>query len=478
MIYSNYDFLLFLPLLITLFYATRSEHGQLGVLLGASAIFLAWTTVWNLLPVAIVIGTVYVFLRIDEHRHLPALALAGLIVFLVAQLAFFRYRAFLSATLGVEIPAPALISWLTPLGISFYTFEAISAAVDLHRRRQMVKPMPWSLFIMFLPHLVAGPIVRYRQLVPQFAGRKALRARNLGIGLHFFTIGFCKKLAADPLGQIIDPFWAAPSQSSGAALLLALIGFFCQLYLDFSGYTDMGRGIARMLGYRLPLNFRAPAFSVTPSEFYQRWHVSLSSWIRTFVYDTLAVAVLRRVRSRKLQNHALLVVILLVMSLFGLWHGSAMHYVLFGITQGFVIITWQSYNRGRPAKSRKGRIASCLLLQMTWLFSLILFRSENLRLIGSFLGGLLRPSGWFHLNLAWCLVALGATLLVQSVEYFVRYRPVARGLCFLRATPLGTSLTGLIFTAALILKIFVDIEHMSIAGSSGIGSAGFIYFRF
>jgi D-alanyl-lipoteichoic acid acyltransferase DltB (MBOAT superfamily) len=201
MSYSNYDFLLLLPLLVALFYAAKSEIGQLGLLLVVSAIFLAWTTIWNLLPAVVVILAVYSFLRIDERRHLPTLALAALIVFLVAQLAYFRYRAFLSDIIGVEIPAPALISWLVPLGISFYTFEAISAAVDLHRRRQPVKLLTWSLFIMFLPHLIAGPIVRYRQLVPQFAGRKALRFRNLGIGLHFFTVGFCKKVAADPLGQ-------------------------------------------------------------------------------------------------------------------------------------------------------------------------------------------------------------------------------------------------------------------------------------
>jgi alginate O-acetyltransferase complex protein AlgI len=478
MIYSNYDFLLLLPLLITIFYSTKIEHAQLAILLGASAVFLAWTTIWNLLPVVIVIAIVYAYLLLDERRRLPTAALAALIVFLVAQLAYFRYRAFLSGILAVDIPAPALLYWLTPLGISFYTFEAISAAVDLHRRRQSVKLMTWSLFVMFLPHLVAGPIVRYRQLVPQFTGTKAWRSRNFGIGLHFFTIGFGKKLVADSLGQIIDPFWAAPSQSSGAALLLALIGFFCQLYLDFSGYTDMGRGIARTLGYRLPLNFRAPAFSVTPSEFYQRWHVSLSSWIRTFVYDTLAVAVLRRVRSRKLQNYALLLVILLVMAFFGLWHGSAWHYVLFGVTQGLVIIAWQGFDRGRPAKSRSGRVVSCMLLQLTWLFSLILFRGENLRLIGSFIAGLLRPSGWFHADLLWCLVALAATLLVQSVEYFVRYRPLARSLCFLRGTSLGTSVITLVFAAVLVLKIAIDLGHISTVGSSSIGSAGFIYFRF
>ena len=358
MIYSNYDFLILLPLLLAWFYGMRSERGQLLVLLAASIIFLGWTTAWNLLPAALVLAAAFLFMRIDARLRLSVHWLGGLVALLVAHLAYFRYRHFLGKSIGVDLPAPRLIAWLVPLGISFYTFEAISAAVDLHRRRQTVRPLSWSLFIMFLPHLIAGPIVRYRQLAPQFEGRKTASLRNIGIGLHFFTIGFCKKLGADPLGQLIDPFWAAPSQASGLSLILALIGFYCQIYLDFSGYTDMGRGIARMLGFRLPLNFRAPLFSVTPSEFYQRWHVSLSSWIRTFVYDTLAVAVLRRVRSRKLQNYALLAVVLFVMALFGLWHGSAWHYVLFGVAQGFVIIAWAGFNRGKPPRTLSGKIAS------------------------------------------------------------------------------------------------------------------------
>jgi alginate O-acetyltransferase complex protein AlgI len=396
---------------------------------------------------------------------------------LVAHLAYFRYRHFLGESIGVDLPAPRLIAWLVPLGISFYTFEAISAAVDLHRRRQTVRPLSWSLFIMFLPHLIAGPIVRYRQLAPQFEGRKTASLRNLGIGLHYFTIGFCKKLGADPLGQLIDPFWAAPSQASGLSLILALIGFYCQIYLDFSGYTDMGRGIARMLGFRLPLNFRAPLFSVTPSEFYQRWHVSLSSWIRTFVYDTLAVAVLRRVRSRKLQNYALLAVVLFVMALFGLWHGSAWHYVLFGVAQGFVIIAWASFNRGKPPRPLSGRIVSAVTLQITWLASLVLFRAETLSQIGSFFAGLTRFDGWFSPNLSWCLVAFAVALAIQTVEYLVRYRPVARALIFVRSEKWGVAFIGLIFFLALTLKISIDYGQ-TIPGQVGVGGAGFIYFKF
>ena len=150
---------------------------------------------------------------------------------------------------------------------------------------------------MFLPHLIAGPIVRLRQFC-----RKSTSGKRVPLAESRRSACICspsaspKKLAADPLGRIIEPVWAAPAQASSGALLLALLGFSAQLYLDFSGYTDMGRGIARMLGFRLPINFRAPFFAHTPAEFYQRWHVSLSNWIRIFVYDTLAVAVFRRVR--------------------------------------------------------------------------------------------------------------------------------------------------------------------------------------
>ena len=204
-------------------------------------------------------------------------------------------------------------------------------------------------------------------------------------------------------------------------MILALLGFYAQLYLDFSGYTDMGRGIARMLGFRLPLNFRAPFFAHNPSEFYQRWHVSLSSWIRTFVYDTLAASVFRRVRGRKKQARALFAVILVVMAIFGLWHGSAWHFVLFGVAQGLVIAGWAAVTKGRAPRAWTGRLFSLLVLQTTWLFSLILFRADNLLIVGQFLSGL-AGKRTADPELLWCLAAVAATLLVQAMDFHVRRR--------------------------------------------------------
>jgi D-alanyl-lipoteichoic acid acyltransferase DltB (MBOAT superfamily) len=367
---------------------------------------------------------------------------------------------------------------LIPLGISFYTFEAISAIVDIERRRLRVLPMNWALFIMFLPHLIAGPIVRWRLLAPQFRSAKRLRWRNLGVGLHFFTIGFLKKLAADPIGRIIDPVWSAPRNAGWPALLLALLGFYAQLYLDFSGYTDMGRGIARMLGFRLPLNFRAPFFAHNPSEFYQRWHVSLSNWIRTFVYDTLAATVFRRVRNRKMQSWALFAVVLIVMAIFGIWHGSGWHFLLFGVAQGLVIAGWVAATKGRAPRSWMGWLFSLLVLQATWLFSLILFRADSLSIVAQFLLGLARQGTASDPALRWCLVAVAATLLVQAVDFYVRRRPVANSLRFLRSTAMGALVAGIVFFGALALKISLDAERIASAGRQGAPNADFIYFHF
>ena len=478
MIYSSYDFLLFLPPLLLWFYSLRGMLAQNILLLTASLVFLAWTNVWNLLPVSIAIALVWGWFLADVRWPRLGWRTAGTVIgLLVLQLAYLKYRSFIADTFGVELPVPTALEALIPLGISFYTFEAISAIVDTRRRPVKLTLASWSLFIMFLPHLIAGPIVRLRQLMPQIEQRRTFLSRNLFIGMHLFTIGFAKKLAADPLGAILDPVWSAPAQASSIALALALIVFSAQLYLDFSGYTDMGRGVARMLGFRLPINFRAPFFARNPGEFYQRWHVSLSNWIRIFVYDTLAITVFRKVRGRRRQNRALFAVILLVMAIFGLWHGSAWHFVMFGVAQGLVIAGWAAVTKGRAPRTRFGQLASLSILQASWLFSLVLFRAGNMAEAGQFLFGLLAGGRWFSDGLAWCIVGMLAAVLLQAVEYHVRRRPLARVLCWLRGSAAGALLVSLGFAGTLAIKLVVDAHAIAATGGAP-SPANFIYFRF
>ncbi|HVJ53696.1 MAG TPA: MBOAT family O-acyltransferase [Aliidongia sp.] len=477
MIYSSYEFLLFLPAFIVSFYSTRTVFGQNLLLLLGSIGFLVWAGVWNLLPVALVLAGVVLHWQIDARFKTGKLGFVVIISLLVMDLAYFKYRALLASVAGIHLPIPAVLVAVIPLGISFYTFEAISAVIDVRRRRLPVRGLDWPLFIMFFPHLIAGPIVRFRQLREQFDYRKSFRARNLTIGMHLFTIGFVKKLMADPLGQMIDPIWAAPTHASALALILAVLGFYVQLYLDFSGYTDMGRGVARMLGFRLPINFRAPFFAANPPEFYRRWHISLSNWIRIFLYDNMAMAVLRRIRSRKVQGRALMGVSLVVMALFGLWHGGAWHFMLFGVTQGVIIVTWAAVTKGKPPRTWAGKLFSILLLQLTWALSLLIFRANNLQEVGRVLRGFFRSTVSDHPPIGWFAAALLVTLVIQAIDYNVHKRPVARILSGLRTSTAGALVVTLAFLAALTVKGSIDFDELT-TGRAGVSTAPFIYFNF
>ena len=156
---------------------------------------------------------------------------------------------------------------ILPLGISFYTFQIIGAMVDQSRLRWKIRLSDWFAYALFFPQLIAGPIVRMRALLPQFSESHKFRFHNICVGLQLFSIGFAKKiLLADPLSKATIDIWAQPDAYNGVMVAAAILAFYVQVYLDFSAYTDMGRGCARMIGYRLPINFRNPYFATTPSE--------------------------------------------------------------------------------------------------------------------------------------------------------------------------------------------------------------------
>jgi alginate O-acetyltransferase complex protein AlgI len=476
-IYSSYEFMLLFPTFLALFYSARTTLGQNIFLLIVSIGFLAFAGLWNLLPVTLVICSVALYWCFARLCPFGRWGVTTIVTLLLLNLAYFKYRGLLATSFGIHLPVPDALMLVIPLGISFYTFEAISAVVDLRRRKVTAGGVEWPLFIMFFPHLIAGPIIRFHQLRPQFDNKKVFCRRNLGIGLQLFAVGFVKKLAADPLGQIIDPVWSAPSAASASTLALALVGFYVQLYLDFSGYTDMGRGIGRMMGYRLPVNFRGPYLAVTPGEFYQRWHVTLSNWIRVFVFDTMSLAVLRRVRNRKAQKYALLPVVLVVMALFGLWHGGAWHYVLFGVLQGLIIIAWTATTGGNSPKTITMTVVSTVLLQVSWAVSLVFFRASNLPEVSHFIGGLFLPGGQTDDLIGYVLPAFAGTLAVQAIDYSVQRRPIARSLIMLRSTWLGMALMMGVLGGAVWLRAILEFHHLT-TGQAGTTTAPFIYFNF
>ncbi len=301
-------------------------------------------------------------------------------------LCYFKYTNFFLASLeaalhrcGAATSIP-LLQILAPIGISFYTFEAINYVVDVYRGKVRAERnlANFMLFILFFPHLVAGPIVRARDFLPQIRRRKHWDWQRVELGVRFFLMGLFKKwVIADRMALFADPVFHSPISYGAAATWMAVIAYSLQIYGDFSGYTDMAVGAAHLLGYRLAKNFDMPYLSKNIAEFWRRWHISLSSWLRDYLFIPLGGS--RAGRWRTLQN------LLVVMTLGGLWHGASWTFVAWGVLHGLLLIghrLFQEFSERRPRwtavlRSWPGtacRMATtCLCVSLCWIF----FRAQS-----------------------------------------------------------------------------------------------------
>lgn len=366
-----------LPLLL-IGYAIFEKRRVLFLLLG-SYVFYLW---WNPLFLPLLLGSTLLNFGIGKKvaahpgnstgRLWMALGI-GLNLFL---LGFFKYQGMIADTLtwatGEKIP---VLSIGLPLAISFFTFEGISYLVDLYRGASPARTFTeFACFISFFPHLIAGPIIRFPAIAPQFSQtipdqeHAYLRAVMRAEGVYRFILGLSKKvLLADVLASIADPIFAA-SPMSAAEAWLGLAAYTFQIYLDFSSYTDMAIGLGLMFGFRLPENFDTPYFAKSITEFWRRWHMTLSSWIRDYLYFPLGGS--RRSLPRVALN------LIIVMTLAGLWHGAAWTFVLWGLYYGVLLalekIVLLDLLKRLPSVFQ--HLWTMLLVMMGW----ILFRSPSL----------------------------------------------------------------------------------------------------
>src|SRR5262249_42955235 len=280
---------------------------------------------------------------------------------------------------GLETSLPVL-SVILPIGISFYTFEAISYVVDVYRGRLRAERdfAAFLLFILFFPHLIAGPIVRGRDFLPQVQRAKHWSWLRLQAGGELFLMGLFKKLAiSDRMAAFADPVFANPDAFAGLAISLGVLAYAVQIYCDFSGYTDIAIGCAHMLGYKLAPNFNTPYLASNISEFWRRWHISLSSWLRDYLFIPLGGS--RNGRWRTVRN------LMLTMTLGGLWHGASWTFVAWGVLHGLLLIGHRAFAgccAGRPALERRLQsppgtaarvLATFLCVCLGWVF----FRATN-----------------------------------------------------------------------------------------------------
>ena len=245
---------------------------------------------------------------------------------------FFKYTDFVRSSvydiesmLGLDPPPFQAIGFILPLGISFYTFQAIAYAVDVYRGEIKAEKnyADFFLFLLFFPQLVAGPIMRASQLIPQFASRKTFNKTMFISGMSLVVLGIFKKtIIADPVADLIDPVFANPGIYSSSTLFIADVFFSFQIYCDFSGYSDIAIGTGQILGFHIPINFHRPYFSSSITELWQRWHISLSTWLKDYVYIPLGGN-----RVSRLRNY---INVFLTMIIGGIWHGAAWTFVIWG----------------------------------------------------------------------------------------------------------------------------------------------------
>lgn len=295
-------------------------------------------------------------------------------------LVFFKYFNFFADTLGSFLGISLYVRHLLfPLGISFYTFQAISYLCDVKygKIEAEVSLVNMLLYIGFFPQIVSGPIVKAHDFLPQLYRKNALTGKRLSYGIQKFALGICKKVViADRLGVAVDTVYAASSAYSGLSLLLTAVAFSLQIYYDFSGYSDMATGVAHMLGFDFGENFNLPYLASNPSEFWKRWHISLSSWFRDYVYIPLGGN--KKGRMRTYINLSV------TMLLSGLWHGAGWTFILWGMTYAILSVIYKMYAETklknilslRPNRIRK--TLSVILMSGITTIMWIPFRAESL----------------------------------------------------------------------------------------------------
>jgi D-alanyl-lipoteichoic acid acyltransferase DltB (MBOAT superfamily) len=310
-------------------------------------------------------------------------ALIAAIAFDLGLLCVFKYLSFFvsqvddsldSIGLGSTVP---LLQIVLPIGISFFTFQAISYVVDVYRGETRAAPLgDVAILQAFFPHLIAGPIVRANELLPQLRTPRDPREVLAGPGLFLIVGGVIKKtVVADELARnVVDPVFNDPSSHSGLETLLAIYGFAAQIYCDFSGYTDMAIGLALLLGFQLPQNFNRPYLALSLQDFWRRWHMTLSRWLRDYLYIPLGGN--RKGRAKTYRN------LMLTMLLGGLWHGAAWTFVIWGALHGVYLCinhAWSHFGpKPSPRFARLADIAGVILTFSAVVIAWVFFRAPDM----------------------------------------------------------------------------------------------------
>jgi alginate O-acetyltransferase complex protein AlgI len=347
MLFNSFQYWIFFFIVATLFYSMPFRYGKILLLLASYVFYMWWDPRFIVLILTSTIVDYYlgIFLETATGRRRKLLLVISLVVNL-GILGFFKYYDFFAGSLAALLripPSSVVLQIVLPVGVSFYTFASLSYTFDVYwgKMKAVRNPFDYALFIAFFPHLIAGPIIRARQFLRQIWSWRSPTAIVVQSGIILVVSGLIKKMVfADRFAAVSDSYFNDPTAHPGwLAAWSGCLSITMQVFFDFSGYTDIARGCAKLLGFEFPLNFARPFLARNPPDFWQRWHITLSTWVRDYMFMPFSRG--RKGRLVLYRN------IFVVMVLIGLWHGANWTFVMWGAYHGLLLIGYRLFDRAK-----------------------------------------------------------------------------------------------------------------------------------
>jgi alginate O-acetyltransferase complex protein AlgI len=483
MLFNSLSYLVFFLTVLVVYWSLPWHTARLAWLLAMSCVFYAaWYPAYLILFVVMVIinysAAVGIGRTKQEQPRKAKFILIATAILDLGNLAFFKYLDFAVQSLfgmwnvfARQPMQPPQYHIFLPLGISFYTFQLLGYVVDVYRGNYLPvrNPFKVALFKAFFAQLIAGPILRASQFIGQLGSKRSFKTGWFIQGMDLIAIGLFKKvLIADQISPFVDQIFSSPHGAGSGTLLLAVYGYAVQIYCDFSGYTDIGRGCAYCLGYELPINFRSPYFSCNIVEFWHRWHITLSNWLRDYLYIPLGGS--RCSRERNYLN------LLITMGLGGLWHGASWCFVVWGLLHGAALAVtravheWAGVRPDRPLLPGLpyrilATISTFHIVCLGWIF----FRAPDFATAFSILRGIFAFKLFTGADLASIgIVALGLMATVLIAASILHFGVTMAGQAKLQEKLVWSLARPFIFTLVIVGTLLFGSR----------GGAQFIYFQF
>lgn len=488
MVFNSIEFIVFLIIVLPIYFLINKKYKSIVLLVSSYYFYMAWKPEYIILIIISTIFNYFIAKLIDKNKDISIkkVYLLICIIFNLTLLFVFKYLNFMIESVNEIIHifdskySINTVNLLLPMGISFFTFQALGYVIDVYKNE--IEPennlIKFSLYITFFPQLVAGPIEKASRLIPQFYEEHKFEYQNVVSGLKRMILGFFKKIViADRLAVAVDTIYNNPQSYSGLPLILATFAFGVQIYCDFSGYSDIAIGVSKIMGFDIMENFKRPYFSKNISEFWHRWHISLSSWFREYVYIPLGGS--RVKRSRIYFN------ILITFLISGLWHGASWTFVIWGALHGIYLILSRvlkpfrerisdiiKLNKYPRLQSTIRVITTNLLVMFAWIF----FRANNLKDAIYIVNNLFVNLNDVF-NIRYILNSL-SNMGLSNIEVISAILSIII-LIIISFIQRDKSISKLISTQKLIVRYFIYsgiIMYMIIF--SYVGNSQFIYFQF